>query len=57
MPALLMKPMELAFLVGRWIDRGNERAVITGVSQLVALAFVLHRRIATVLEFQAVWAC
>ncbi len=45
----------LAFPVGRWIDRGHERVVMTSGSLLVALAFVLHSHITTVLEFYAVW--
>jgi MFS family permease len=31
-----------AFPVGRWIDRGHERAVMTGGSLLVAAALALH---------------
>ena len=46
----------LAFPVGRWIDRGHERAVMTGGSLLVGLAFLAHSRITTVPEFYAVWA-
>lgn len=45
----------LAFPVGRWIDRGHERAVMTGGSLLVGLAFLAHSRITTVPEFYAVW--
>ena len=53
---MLLAEGVLAFPVGRWIDRGHERAVMTGGSLLVALAFVLHSQITTVLEFYAVWA-
>jgi MFS family permease len=45
----------LAFPVGRWIDRGHERVLMTGGSVLVGLAFVLHSRITTMAEFYAVW--
>jgi predicted MFS family arabinose efflux permease len=45
----------LAFPVGRWIDRGHERAVMTGASLLVGLAFWMHSQITTVPEFYAVW--
>jgi MFS family permease len=45
----------LAFPVGRWIDRGHERAVMTGGSLLVGLAFLAHSRITSVPEFYAVW--
>jgi len=45
----------LAFPVGRWIDRGHERVLMTGGSVLVGLAFVLHSRITTTAEFYAVW--
>lgn len=53
---MLLAEGVLAFPVGRWIDRGHERAVMTCGSLLVALAFVLHSQITTVLEFYAVWA-
>ena len=45
----------LAFPVGRWIDRGHERVVMTGGSLLVGLAFLAHSRITSVPEFYAVW--
>ena len=45
----------LAFPVGRWIDRGHERAVMTGGSLLVGLALLAHSRISTTPEFYAVW--
>jgi len=45
----------LAFPVGRWIDRGHERAVMTGGSLLVGLAFLAHSQISSVPEFYAVW--
>ena len=52
---MLLAEGVLAFPVGRWIDRGHERVVMTGGSLLVALAFVLHSQITTVLAFYAVW--
>jgi MFS family permease len=52
---MLLAEGVLAFPVGRWIDRGHERVVMTSGSLLVALAFVLHSQITTVLEFYAVW--
>ena len=42
---MLLAEGVLAFPVGRWIDRGHERAVMTGGSLLVGLAFFLHSRI------------
>ena len=45
----------LAYPVGRWIDRGHERAVMTGGSLWVALCLLLHSQIASVSGFYAVW--
>jgi len=45
----------LAFPVGRWIDRGHERVVMTGGSLLVGLALFAHSHITSVPEFYAVW--
>ena len=45
----------LAFPVGRWIDHGHERTVMTGGSLVVGLAFLMHSRVTTVTEFYAVW--
>ena len=45
----------LAFPVGRWIDQGHERRVMTGGSVLVGLAFWVHSGITTVAEFYGVW--
>ncbi|MEN9617985.1 MAG: hypothetical protein RL406_222 [Pseudomonadota bacterium] len=45
----------LAFSVGRWIDHGHERAVMTGGSLLVGLAFLLHSQISNMAAFYAVW--
>jgi MFS family permease len=53
---MLLAEGVLAFPVGRWIDRGHERAVMTGGSLLVGLAFLAHSQISSVPEFYAVWA-
>lgn len=45
----------LAYPVGRWIDRGHERAVMTGGSLLVGLCLMLHSQIDGVAGFYAVW--
>lgn len=45
----------LAWPVGRLIDRGHERAVMTGGSLLVALCLVLHSGIDSLAGFYAVW--
>lgn len=45
----------LAFPVGRLIDRGHERRVMTGGSVLVAVALLLHSAIGSLAAFYAVW--
>lgn len=45
----------LAYPVGRWIDRGHERAVMTGGSLLVAACLLLHSAIGSTAGFYAVW--
>lgn len=45
----------LAYPVGRLIDRGHERAVMTGGSLLVALCLALHSTITSSTGFYAVW--
>ncbi|RYF38791.1 MAG: MFS transporter, partial [Comamonadaceae bacterium] len=45
----------LAWPVGRWIDRGHERAVMTGGSLLVAACFLLHSQVTGPLGFYLVW--
>jgi MFS family permease len=45
----------LAYPVGRWIDRGYERVVMTGGSLLVAVCLVLHSFITGISGFYAVW--
>ena len=44
-----------AYPVGRWIDRGYERAVMTGGSLLVAAALAWHAHVRSVESFYAVW--
>jgi predicted MFS family arabinose efflux permease len=45
----------LGWPVGRWIDRGHERAVMTGGSLLAAGAFVAHSFVTNTAGFYAVW--
>jgi len=45
----------LAYPVGRWIDRGHERAVMTGGSLLVALCLFAHSFVTGITQFYAVW--
>lgn len=52
--ALLAEGM-LAYPVGRLIDRGYERLVMTGGSLLVGACLLLHSRIESALGFHAVW--
>jgi MFS family permease len=44
-----------AYPVGRWIDRGHERAVMTLGSLAVAIGLALHARVHSVEGFYAVW--
>jgi MFS family permease len=44
-----------AYPVGRWIDRGHERLVMTGGSLLAGLALVLHSQVSTAWGLYAVW--
>jgi MFS family permease len=44
-----------AYPVGRWIDRGHERVVITGCSVLAGACLLAHGAIASVWSFYAVW--
>ncbi|TFY96690.1 MFS transporter [Ramlibacter humi] len=44
-----------AFIVGRWIDRGHERAVMTGGSLLAAGALLLHGAVHAPWSFYAAW--
>ena len=45
----------LAYPVGRWIDRGHERAVMTGGSLLLAACLFLHSFVSGIAGFYAVW--
>jgi MFS family permease len=44
-----------AYPVGRWIDRGHERAVMTGGSLLVIAGLLLHSQLRSAAGFYAVW--
>ena len=46
----------LAFSLGRLIDRGHERAVMTLGSVLVAICLAAHTQVQTLSGFYAVWA-
>ena len=45
-----------AFVVGRWIDRGHERRVMTGGSLLVGAALLAHSTVQSLAGFYVVWA-
>ena len=45
----------LAYPVGRLIDRGHERAVMTGGSILLGICLALHSAVTTLAGFYAVW--
>ena len=53
--ALLVEGL-LAYPVGRWIDRGHERLVMTGGSVLAGVCLLLHARVSSMAGFYAVWA-
>ena len=53
--ALLVEGL-VAYPVGRWIDRGHERVVITAGSVLAAICLALHSQISSLAGFYAVWA-
>jgi MFS family permease len=44
-----------AFAVGRWIDAGRERAVMSGGSLLLGLGLIAHGFVTTLAGFYAVW--
>lgn len=44
-----------AYPVGRWIDRGHERAVMTGGSLLIAAGLALHAQVRSVEAFYLAW--
>jgi MFS family permease len=52
--ALLAEGM-VAYAVGRWIDRGHERAVMTLGSLWIGIGLLAHSRIDSVAGFYAVW--
>lgn len=45
----------MAYPVGRWIDRGHERAVMTAGSLLAGLCLVLHSVVTSLAGLYAVW--
>ncbi|WP_242630956.1 MFS transporter [Variovorax paradoxus] len=45
----------LAWPVGRWIDRGHERAVMTGGSLVIVAGLLLHSVVHSALGFYAAW--
>ena len=45
----------MAYPVGRWIDRGHERAVMTAGSVLAALCLLLHSRVTSLAGLYVVW--
>jgi len=45
----------MAWSVGRWIDRGHERAVMTGGSLVIAAGLLLHSFVNSAAGFYAVW--
>lgn len=53
--ALLMEGL-CAYAVGRWIDRGHERVVMTAGSVLVGACLALHAFIDSLAGFYLVWA-
>ena len=46
----------LAFWVGRWIDAGHERRVMTGGSIVVGLGLLAHSQVNSLTAFYGVWA-
>ena len=53
--ALLMEGL-MAYPVGRWIDRGHERVVMTASSLLAGICLLLHSQVSGIAGFYAVWA-
>lgn len=45
----------MAYPVGRWIDRGHERVVMTAGSVLAALCLLLHSRVTSLAGLYVVW--
>jgi MFS family permease len=46
----------MAYPVGRWIEHGHERVVMTGGSLLAGVCLILHGLVTGVVGFYAVWA-
>jgi len=44
-----------AYVIGRWIDRGHERVVMTGGSIFAGLCLIAHSFVTTAAAFYAVW--
>ncbi len=53
--ALLVEGL-MAYPVGRWIDRGHERIVMTAGSLLAGVCLLLHSQVTGIAGFYAVWA-
>lgn len=53
--ALLVEGL-LAYPIGRWIDRGHERAVMVGGSVLAGVSLALHGWVTSLTGFYLVWA-
>jgi MFS family permease len=53
---MLLAEGALAYPVGRWIDAGHERVVMTCGSLLAALCLLLHAQVTGIAGFYAVWA-
>lgn len=45
----------LAFFIGRWIDKGHERLIMTAGSLLVGLLLLAHSLIHTMAQFYVIW--
>jgi MFS family permease len=45
----------MAYPVGRWIDRGHERAVMTAGSVLAGVCLLLHGMVTSITTFYMVW--
>jgi MFS family permease len=54
---MLLAEGTAAFPVGRWIDRGHARWVMSIGSVLVALCLLAHTQVTTLVGFYAVWLC
>ena len=53
---MLLTEGALAFQVGRWIDRGHARAVMSAGSVLAALCLLAHTQVASLASYYGVWA-